>query len=328
MNIIKNRKILCTLFSISIIILINTTSYAETNKGAFELLTRDLSSSIHSLPSKKKFYHYFSLNNGYISPNKRYSQSRTRFQLASNLAYDLGHSFWNLNYHSTRLSNAGPGLYLALDPFISSPEGSKYTGANFGESMLEMTFNPDVKYISVTKKIKLEDDTIEALISEGILTKRQILRLIDNQYFTQDTLKYMVEPQYYIFRKLVQLVFLNLDIILIEYEWQSALELFCNKSNTSSAMVYIGDRGIGNSIESNLLVYFPGFSKKVKLTKTELNSLNKNKKLREVLRKLLSMEKKSEYKKASKFLQSSYANNKEELNLIKQETLHCPDDEN
>lgn len=299
-----------------------------------DLLTRDLSKAIIALPRETRMYHYFWLqDDGFRSIDKIYSKASNRYSVVQNRASGGSWQFWDLNNHNTYLSNAGLGLYLAVDPFASSPGAAADSGMNFGTSMMEMTFRPGTRYFNSSSSVVVQQDTINALLAENVLNSAGVAALMSGRHFTRDTVRYMVEPQYYNFRKMVQSIFRGQGVVLVEYGWQGAVRMLCGGRSINSAMVYIGNGGADASVVSNILVYWPGFSK-AQLDPQEQSSLSRNQTLRMVLQDLRpqekryrattnSSDKKALLQSASKYVTDTYAQNPAELEDIRNKTFKC-----
>jgi hypothetical protein len=232
------------------------------------------------------------------------------------------YQFWNISNHRTEMSNAGPGLYLAIDPYISSPNAKKYSGANFGESMLELKFAKDTKFLSVKKAITLKNDTLLALQHENILIPSQIHSLLYHKQISKNTLRYMVGPEFVQFRLLLQQIIQTNNISLIEYEWFSALEYFCNDKQLTSAMVYVGQDYILSNLLSSNIIYWPGDVKKMGLTFEENLAYQRNLKLINLLSKLKPLEEKSKMSKIKSYIQNTYKNELE-LQQVREKLFNC-----
>jgi len=85
----------------------------------------------------------------------------------------------------------------------------------------------------------------------------------------------MARPGVEAFRKLVNSIFTDQQISLIQYSWQSSASYFCGGKSKSTALVWIGDYGV-NRVSSNVLIYWPNphFST---LTVQEEEAYNRNK---------------------------------------------------
>lgn len=270
-----------TIFYFLLIIFCNQNIYAN----AVDLLSKDLNTKIFTLQTEKKMYHYFWLQN-----TSRLNDHAFRENLVIERSYYAANAFWDLNNHDTTLTNAGPGLYLAIDPFSSSPEASFYSKGNFGDTMMELTFSGDTKYLSLIKPIVLSDETIQSLIEEKVLTKVQMKELFSNNHITQETFHEMVRPQYLNFRMLIQNILKNNQVVLLEYIWQSALQFFCNNHYIGSSMVYIGDDYNDPQIVQKILLSWPNINSRSNLTPEELEAYNRNLALKKTLGKLKDYE--------------------------------------
>jgi hypothetical protein len=302
--------------SIFIILIVCFLPKAYTAITALELVERDVLPSVLKLKNDTTFYSYLNANRNILL----LEENRKIF--SNTYILSRGSQFWNLYNHRTEMSNAGPGLYLAIDPFISSPTAWKYSGANFGETMLELTFAKDTKYLSLKKPITLKDDTLQALRFDNILDPMQLRSLIHHNQISQDTLRYMVEPEFVHFRLLMQHILLNNNISLIEYEWVSSLEFLCDGKQLTSAMVFIGeDFHLANLINTNL-IYWPGNLKNMGLNNEETLSYNRNLKLINLLSKLKPLEETSRASKAKSYIQNAYKD-EQELREIREKLFEC-----
>ena len=214
--------------SFSLTLIAASTSFA----GAVDLLNQDLQKGIKSLPRETRLYTYF-------------GGGSTQGVLNN------GKSFWDLNNHSTKLSNAGLGVYMAVDPYVSSPDNGADTGmpGGYGSSMLEVTFNPGTRYLDLVKAIKLSPATMAALRAETGMTSADEKQLFgaEETGFWRDTLRYMVEDKqaHKLVRNIVNEVFRRNSITLTEYRWYSSVSGFCSVTSGKeqkmfSALVYIG----------------------------------------------------------------------------------------
>lgn len=236
---------------------------------AYDLMTRDLSSSIKSLKSDTRFYHYFwSVNDKSEFANTTLKFADYREKYLDTRLNTVSRLFFTSN--STASANAGNGLYLAIDPHASSPEASKYYSKSgqfskgFGDTMLEMTLIAGTKMINLenSNKIIIQPDTLAALASEGIgLDYNQNMNepsnLLVNNRFSRDTVRYMARPGAEKFRELINKIFIDQQISLIRYSWQSSVSYFCDSSSTKlTSFVYIGNHGL-DLVSSKTMVYWP-----------------------------------------------------------------------
>lgn len=279
---------------------------------AEELLTRDLTPAIKSIPRDMKFYHYFGMNmteggkkvpiDGSNIGKTNLKEYQNRQNSVQNKIYSNAANFWNLNYNNTELANAGPGLYIATDPFASSPEAGpeyKIPGVltTFGPFMLEMNLRSGTKYIDLLSSVRIKQDTIAAIKNAGLLDSSGINKLLSGSSFSRDTVRYMVAANYMNFRRAIQNIFKSEGISFIEYGWQSGISRFCGNSDSKkirSAFVYVGTEMTAEQIAaqkyptdfnilSSIMVYLPGFSSTVKLDVSEQSAFTFNKKLHQVL---------------------------------------------
>lgn len=289
-----------------ILILFTTTltlSITATSANILPSLEKELSKAIHNLNRDTSFYHYFStrLSDNYLRNVK------LRYYFAEKHTATSSKQFWNVNNHRTKFSLAGPGFYLASDPFISSPEAASYSGANFGNTMIEITFNKGREYLSVTPPIQLSQETIKELLKNNILDEKEVNYLLENHQFSRQTLRRMVKSKHFKFREQISKYFEKNNISLIEYRWFTALSTLCNSIDMKSAMVYIGNRQGSNEHAKAILTHWPLRIKNMDLTSDELFAYKKNKKLRKVLRNLKFYESRSRYRSAKRYLSKRYS---------------------
>ena len=123
------------MFRIIILLLFqfNNIVFADTSPTAIELINRDISTSIFKLKHDVLLYNYLNISNNSFNFDKYFQIENNRTTFAQNHIASSGSQFWNILNHKTAMSNAGLGLYLATDPYISSPQAIDYSGANFGE---------------------------------------------------------------------------------------------------------------------------------------------------------------------------------------------------
>lgn len=212
---------------------------------------KDYPTGLKTLTREIKIYHYFNLEKvwpeletpeGRLAYTKRYLDAVTK-------------RFWDLNFHADQYINAGPGLYLAIDPHVSSKD--------FGSTMLQMTIPAGASYLSVVRSIPLMPDTIQAIKNEGLVSESKLSKLFVSaskqtsassafQYgipmmkklgapygFYRETLRYMTDAEFETFRRFVMSVLAQHGVQLIEFNWKSSLRNFCS-SSSQSAFNYIG----------------------------------------------------------------------------------------
>lgn len=278
----------------------------------------DLNKKRYSLSADTYFYHYFELN---ISESI-IKDSYYRSLIATNRIKNQSRQFWNLKNNRTEFAVAGLGLYMASDPFISSPAASEYSRYNYGSSMIEVTLPKGLVFLDLTKPIELSKQTIRLLLESNILTKKGVKYLLTKGRFSQRTLRYMVEPRFYVFRQFMNDYFRRNNISTVEYRWFSALSIFCDKPRMQSAMVYIGANGKLIDFISSQLIYWPMKKNILNLSTIESISYRRNEKLMNVLKKLKNFEKKIQFKQGRKFLSEAYSNT-EELRGIRDKIFNC-----
>lgn len=208
---------------------------------AAEALERDLEPSIKTYQKNIQLFHYFfaPLENNEAPANEKkihplFHTKESRDQWINYLMAIRAGAFWDLNNHSTSLTNAGLGMYFALDP-----DSSK----EFGESMVQLNVKEGMKYLSVYKPIILKKETLNLLVKEEVINKKQLTASAStlglNSGFSRITLKNMVRVENLNFRKLVNEIFKKNQIYFVEYEYKSHLAGFCKVAN-QSAMVLVG----------------------------------------------------------------------------------------
>ena len=101
-----------------------------------------------------------------ISLHPILNEKASRDQWITYLMQAQAGAFWDLNNHNITLSNAGLGMYFALDPNSSK---------EFGESVVQINAKQGLKMLSVNKIIPLKKDTLNLLLEEGIIDQNQIV---------------------------------------------------------------------------------------------------------------------------------------------------------
>lgn len=222
-----------TILKIICLVTLLTPFYALA-QTAQALLEKDLSAGFHEFPKAMTIYSYFTppLENNFLHPQLGSKEGRDSW-LQYFVANRTG-SFWDMDNHVTSYTNAGPGLYFALDP-ASSKE--------FGTAAILLNVPPGKKYISVYTAIPLSKATLNALVSEKIITPAQLAAgsttLGLKGGFNRLTLKNMVLPENFNFRTMINAIFLKNQIEFVDYEYKSFLAGFC-KVSSQSAFVFIG----------------------------------------------------------------------------------------
>lgn len=264
--------------------------------SAQELLTEDMQVAIKSLPRETRLYHYFGINlNGNQLKDTTLRKANARYEMVNRQVEGAAYGFWNLNNHTTAYANAGLGLYLALDPYASSPAAAGDTGANFGSTMIEVTFNAGTRYLDLLKGIKLREETKAALKAEFKMDQATFAKLFEarEKGFWRDTLQYMAEESNTNFRKMVQRIFTEQSIAMTEYGWQAGTSGLCSTDGVRqiySALVYVGGKNTANAIKSATMVYWNN-ADGVEFDAQEIEAKNRNAKLFSLLQTLRPLEK-------------------------------------
>lgn len=209
------------------------------------LLARDLKAGTKSLSQEIRIYHYFpvqcSFGSGTASPSWCDSLTRPEGRRAhvTNYLKSVTARFWDVGYRADQYINAGPGLYLAIDPHIA------YSQKLFGTTVIELRVPAGTPYVNVVKAIPISQATLDALVNEGFLARHQLASVFSKAAgptklgFYRDTLKNMTSPGFEHFRRLVMRHFSENGIQFIEYNWDSSLAGFCRRKS-ASAFVFIG----------------------------------------------------------------------------------------
>ncbi len=201
---------------------------------AERLLGRDVMASAKTMAKDVRIYHYFHVKE--LWEELKTPQGRGGY--VSRYLTDVTGRFWDLNYHAAAYINAGPGVYLAIDPYVAFIQ-------NFGNTMVELKVPKGTRYINVVKSVPIGKDTIDALVNEGIIARHQASFIFYKAAgptklgFYRDTLKNMTDPGYEKFRTIVLKIFQTNAIQFIEYNWDTKLSGFCNPKS-ASAFNYVG----------------------------------------------------------------------------------------
>lgn len=237
-------------------------------QNAERLLGRDVMASAKTMPKDVHIYHYVPVEK--VWPELTTPEGRTKW--IDRYLSDVTGRFWDLHYRVGAFINAGPGVYAAIDPYISSPATVDEPKQNFGTTMLEITIPRGTRYINVIKPVPIAKDTLDALVNEGIIARHQASFLFYKASgptglgFYRDTLKNMTDAGFENFRAMFSHILQSNGIQFIEYNWKTGLVGFC-KTNTmyAPAFNYIGTNpsdhrySTGVSMASAVLVY-PGLS--------------------------------------------------------------------
>lgn len=223
--------VLCFSFLTAFLTFASSTAFAQ---DAERLLGRDVMSSVKTMPKDVHIYHYFNIKDLWVelkTPDGR-ANYVTRYLT------DVTGRFWDLNYHAAAYINAGPGVYLAIDPYVAYVQ-------NFGNTMIELVVPKGTRFINVVRPIPIGQDTLNALVKEGIIASHQASFIFykaggpTKLGFYRDTLKNMTNPGYEKFRSTVLRIFQTNAIQWIEYNWDTRLSGFCNPKS-ASAFNYVG----------------------------------------------------------------------------------------
>lgn len=259
--------------------------------SAQDLFLRDLTSSTHSLANSTRMYSYYTP--AYNQDGTWYAYSANDIQKmgsngrtanVNNQALGVAAGFWNNDDHSTKLANCGLGLYLAIDNYGSSPDAKQESQGNFGSTALEIEFKPGSKYLNLyIQPPTIKADTLQALAAENILSGADAKTLLTNNRFTRTTLQNMVLPQYQAFRSMIQNLFTQQEIILIEFSWQTGVGApFCSNYNPvyGPAFVFVGQNL--NHVNSNSMIYWSAAPNNLSAQESEV--LQRNQKLYTLLK--------------------------------------------
>lgn len=327
-------------FTLGFALTVSSNAFAA---SAQQLLTEDLQVAIKSLPRETRLYHYFGINLGSNQlKDTNLRKAKNRYEMVNDRVKNGASTFWDLKNNSTYLANAGNGVYLAVDPFASSPAAAADTGANFGSTAIEITFNAGTKYLDLIDAVTLRPETLEAIISETNMQPADVTKLFQakKKGFWRDTLQFMAEAQNTAFRKIVHAIYTQQGIAMTEYGWQAATSMFCNTATNSgrvhhSALVYVGGAQTQNAIKSVTMVYFAD-STDVEFDAQETETLARNQKLYSVLQPLRPLEKqyqtayntkdkaamKSTYAEMKNIINTTYPDQAELLD-VRSKTFDC-----
>lgn len=243
------------LFKTLILIFLSQAAFAQT---AAELVQRDVEKGIKKFSRETRLYHYFFMN---VNVDDQGNKTISRWFLKDNnltvwlndLVAARAGAFWDLNNHNTVKTNAGLGMYLALDPNSSR---------EYGDTMVLLDIPAGSQYITTVKPIPFKPDTLAALVRENIVQPKQLKVSADTMGLeaglTAEVLHYMVLPENNDFRILMQNVFQNLGIKMIEYGYKSHQNGFC-KGGRLTAIVYIGSKPADQTSEKVSAVVDPEF---------------------------------------------------------------------
>lgn len=216
--------------------------------SAEALLARDLKAGTKALPQDLQIYHYFPVQCAFTPSGanpawcETLSRPEGRRAHVNNYVESVTGRFWDVDYRADQYINAGPGLYLAIDPYIA------YSQKLFGTTVIELRLPAGTPYVNVVRPIPISQATLDALVREGFLARHQLATVFSKAGgptklgFYRDTLKNMTSPGLEHFRRLVMRHFSESGIQFIEYNWDSSLAGFCRRKS-ASAFVFIGAPG-------------------------------------------------------------------------------------
>ncbi len=220
------------------LLLVSQTLWAQ---SAAELVQRDVSKVVKTFSRETRLYHYFNMPtvtgaNGAKTIDAWLMNDDNRAKWINDLFSSRAGAFWDLNNHNTFKVNAGPGMYMALEPNSSR---------SYGDTMVTLDVPRGSNYISTVSTISLKSDTLSALVKEGVVTTSQ-LKESENTLglekgLTAAALKNMVLTENQNFRILVQGVFQNLNIKFIEYGYKAHQNGFC-KGGRLTAIIFLGSK--------------------------------------------------------------------------------------
>ena len=211
-----------------------------------QLLTRDLAVVIKSMPKAINLYTYFNILQitGELSTPAGRDGFNKRFFAGSLLRY------WEPALTNGSYINAGPGLYAAIDPHISK---------SYGNMMLDISIKPGTRFIDLHVNTPLGSDTVEALVSEGIVPRGMLSTLFvlkgQRYEFSSVTLKTMIRPELMAFRKMVQEILNAQSVEMAEYNWDTSVPGFCRLQRYSAFVIFglMRSAGIAYSMANTLV---------------------------------------------------------------------------
>lgn len=253
MNLLKNfpyKSLYCGLLALTISVVSNAQTYASLTaeqQQAEQLLERDILISqggLKPLGKTTRMYSYFrpaknSSQNNQLWPTYLKASSQLN-QFSSDISLFSG-AFWNPENTNTDQVNGGPGWYLAAEPVVSESFGYAYYIADFPAELkvLDVT-DPTWAHIS---KIPLNPETLQKLISSGVITKKQVSLLgFHKGYFSRLSMQNIAHPELKTYREVLTNIFKKQNIQLVAYTWEkTGLKGLCKRA-TRTALVYMGQQ--------------------------------------------------------------------------------------
>lgn len=319
--------------SIATSLLLSLSGARAEAQNAESLLEKDLLPGIVRLDRTVRIYHYYRLP--YLYSQLETSDGR-RGEIARYVEA-VTERFWDLGFDAKDYVNAGPGLYLATDPYISRSFGYRdHDKPQQISSMLELTVpagTPMLRVVNIprgeskSKKVEprlpLSAATVAALVKEGIVPEDLIPKLFHDKNFRgaiffRDSLARMTQPELIEFRKMVMRILVKHGVQMIEYNWQSALAGFCRKHNYSSLNFIGRPKQMGNEpwVAQAVLVTDPQLPN---LSQQEIEVRGRTLKQKELLEQIEGLV--SAKKNTRSLIQSYYSD--AEFNQIKSQTFMC-----
>ncbi len=211
---------------------------AQTAAALFE---QDLLKQVYQFKNKIQMYHYFYApvvdTNNPQQPKKLHpqlDQKNTRDEWVNYYMSLRSGAFWDTTNRNIQFTNAGPGVYFAIDPNSSK---------EFGETYVVLNAPAGQNYLNVFEPIALRAVTLKALVNESIISSTQLSTANNGlglrSGFGGYSLQFMVLPGNEKFRQLVSDFMLKNKISFIQYIYKSHLAGFCKKAD-QSAFVFIG----------------------------------------------------------------------------------------
>jgi hypothetical protein len=245
--ILKKMNLAFVAFAFLVTALSSAPVQAQGSLKSQSLLERDMMASkrIGTFSSTRRLYHYFWMGNTSTQVDGLYNEpvhewfkvDNNRKQRLIDTAAGTGRAgdFWNMDDHSTWKRNAGPGMYMAVDPNVTN---------EYGDTIFVMDVPKNTKYLGLGI-VPLKQDTIAALLEEGYISKSQLPvgenTLSLSQGLGAEAFKNAALAENDQFRILLQNVMENLNIQFIAYGYKGHLLGVCKKSSIY-AFVYTGTR--------------------------------------------------------------------------------------
>ncbi len=276
LNAIYSKSVKTFSKALSVTLALSTISagqaFAQSGSTAQQLLERDLKAVVRTFQRDTRFYHYFYMAGGTTNLDPWFLKYENRQNWLRGLFESRAGAFWDLNNHVTDKVNAGPGMYMALDPNSTT---------EYGDTAAILDVPKGTRFITTVNPIKLGSDTIKAMISEGMISPLQVhsaatlaqmlkdkkISAVDyqnnkeslelNNGLTMVALKFAVLPKHRSFREALQKSFENLNLMFVEYGYKSHQRGFC-KQGRVTAFVFTGTRSNEKDQWGNIKANIPG----------------------------------------------------------------------